>query len=48
MISRPHCIRHSHVRLGQEVVVKEITSSGFKRVGEEKLLQENTLAAGFP
>jgi predicted methyltransferase len=31
----------NHVRAGQDVVVKEITSSGFKRVGEEKLLQEN-------
>jgi ubiquinone/menaquinone biosynthesis C-methylase UbiE len=30
-----------HVRAGQEVVVKEITSSGFKLVGEEKLLKEN-------
>jgi hypothetical protein len=31
----------SHVRAGQEVVVKEITSSGFRMVGEEKLLREN-------
>lgn len=30
-----------HVRAGQEVVTKEITSSGFKVVGEEKLLKEN-------
>jgi 3-mercaptopyruvate sulfurtransferase SseA/precorrin-6B methylase 2 len=30
-----------HVRAGQEVVVKEIESSGFKKVAEEKLLQEN-------
>ena len=32
----------NHVRAGQEVVVKEIKSSGFKLVGEEKLpLKEN-------
>jgi predicted methyltransferase len=31
-----------HVRAGQEVVVKEITQSGIKMVGEEKLpLKEN-------
>ncbi len=31
-----------HVRAGQEVVTKEITASGFKRLGEDKLpLQEN-------
>ena len=32
----------NHVRAGQEVVIKEITQSGFKLVGEEKLpLKEN-------
>ncbi|HEY7425094.1 MAG TPA: rhodanese-like domain-containing protein [Gemmataceae bacterium] len=31
----------NHVRAGQEVVVKEIESSGFKRVAEKKLLKEN-------
>lgn len=31
----------SHVRAGQEVVVKEIESSGFKKVAEKKLLKEN-------
>jgi ubiquinone/menaquinone biosynthesis C-methylase UbiE len=30
-----------HVRAGQEVVVKEIESSGFKKVDEKKLLKEN-------
>jgi uncharacterized protein (TIGR03067 family) len=30
-----------HVRAGQEVFVKEITTAGFKVVGEEKLLKEN-------
>jgi ubiquinone/menaquinone biosynthesis C-methylase UbiE len=30
-----------HVRAGQEVFTKEITSSGFKVVGEAKLLKEN-------
>lgn len=30
-----------HVRAGQEVVVKEIESSGFKKVAEKKLLKEN-------
>jgi predicted methyltransferase len=33
----------NHVRAGQEVVTKEIVSSGFKKVGEEKLLKENYL-----
>ena len=33
----------NHVRAGQEVVVKEIEQSGFKKVGEEKLLSENYL-----
>jgi 3-mercaptopyruvate sulfurtransferase SseA/precorrin-6B methylase 2 len=32
-----------HVRAGQEVVVKEIESSGFKKVSEEKFLNENYL-----
>src|SRR5260370_28020771 len=32
-----------HVRAGQEVVVKEIESSGFKKVGEEQFLSENYL-----
>jgi ubiquinone/menaquinone biosynthesis C-methylase UbiE len=31
----------NHVRAGQDVVVKEIKSSGFKLVGEDKLLKEN-------
>jgi ubiquinone/menaquinone biosynthesis C-methylase UbiE len=31
----------NHVRAGQEVVVKEIESSGFKKVAEKKLLKEN-------
>ena len=31
----------SHVRAGQEVFVKEVTSAGFRVVGEEKLLKEN-------
>jgi alpha-galactosidase len=31
----------SHVRAGQEVFVKEITTAGFKVVGEEKFLKEN-------
>lgn len=30
-----------HVRAGQEVVVKEIESSGFKKAAEKKLLKEN-------
>jgi predicted methyltransferase len=30
-----------HVRAGQEVFVREITTSGFKVVGEEKFLKEN-------
>jgi predicted methyltransferase len=30
-----------HVRAGQEVFVKEIVSTGFKVVGEEKFLKEN-------
>ncbi len=30
-----------HVRAGQEVVVKEIESSGFKKVAEKNLLEEN-------
>jgi ubiquinone/menaquinone biosynthesis C-methylase UbiE len=30
-----------HVRAGQEVFTKEITSSGFKAAGEEKFLKEN-------
>jgi predicted methyltransferase len=32
-----------HVRAGQEVFVREITSSGFRVVGEEKFLKENYL-----
>jgi predicted methyltransferase len=32
-----------HVRAGQEVVVKEIESSGFKKVSEEQFLNENYL-----
>jgi ubiquinone/menaquinone biosynthesis C-methylase UbiE len=32
-----------HVRAGQETVVKEIVSCGFKKVGEEKFLTENYL-----
>jgi FkbM family methyltransferase len=31
----------NHVRAGQEVVEKEIESSGFKKVAEKKLLKEN-------
>ncbi len=31
----------NHVRAGQEVVVKEIESCGFKKVAEKKLLKEN-------
>jgi 3-mercaptopyruvate sulfurtransferase SseA len=31
----------NHVRAGQEVVVKEIESSGFKKVAEKKFLKEN-------
>jgi ubiquinone/menaquinone biosynthesis C-methylase UbiE len=31
----------NHVRAGQDVVVKEIESSGFKKVAEKKLLKEN-------
>jgi predicted methyltransferase len=30
-----------HVRAGQEVFVREITSAGFSVVGEEKILEEN-------
>jgi SAM-dependent methyltransferase len=30
-----------HVRAGQEVFVNEIVTSGFKQVGEEKILKEN-------
>lgn len=30
-----------HVRAGQKVVVKEIESSGFKKIAEKKLLKEN-------
>jgi FkbM family methyltransferase len=30
-----------HVRAGQEVFAKEVTTAGFKKVGEEKLLKEN-------
>jgi squalene-hopene/tetraprenyl-beta-curcumene cyclase len=30
-----------HVRAGQEVFVREITTAGFKMIGEEKLLKEN-------
>jgi predicted methyltransferase len=30
-----------HVRAGQEVFAKEIVASGFRQVGEEKLLKEN-------
>jgi predicted methyltransferase len=33
----------NHVRAGEETVVKEIVSCGFKKVGEEKFLQENYL-----
>jgi ubiquinone/menaquinone biosynthesis C-methylase UbiE len=33
----------NHVRAGQNVVTKEIESAGFKKTGEEKLLQENYL-----
>jgi ubiquinone/menaquinone biosynthesis C-methylase UbiE len=33
----------NHVRAGQETVVKEIVSCGFKRLGEEKFLEENYL-----
>ena len=32
-----------HVRAGQETVIKEIVSCGFKKVGEEKFLEENYL-----
>jgi FkbM family methyltransferase len=32
-----------HVRAGREVFVKEIVTSGFKEVGEEKFLKENYL-----
>jgi ubiquinone/menaquinone biosynthesis C-methylase UbiE len=32
-----------HVRAGQETVVKEIISCGFKQIGEEKFLEENYL-----
>ncbi|HLW66488.1 MAG TPA: class I SAM-dependent methyltransferase [Gemmataceae bacterium] len=30
-----------HVRAGQETFVREITSAGFKTIGEEKILNEN-------
>lgn len=33
----------NHVRAGQDVVMKEIGSMGFRKVGEEKLLKENYL-----
>lgn len=33
----------NHVRAGQETVIKEIVSCGFKKVGEEKMLKENYL-----
>ena len=33
----------NHVRAGQETVIKEIVSCGFKKVGEEKFLEENYL-----
>lgn len=33
----------NHVRAGQETVIKEIVSCGFKKVGEEKILTENYL-----
>ncbi len=33
----------NHVRAGQETVVREIASCGFKKVGEEKFLEENYL-----
>jgi ubiquinone/menaquinone biosynthesis C-methylase UbiE len=33
----------NHVRAGQETVVKEIASCGFKKVGEEQFLEENYL-----
>ena len=29
-----------HVRAGQEVFVKEVTTAGFRVIGEEKLLKE--------
>jgi ubiquinone/menaquinone biosynthesis C-methylase UbiE len=32
-----------HVRAGREVFVKEVVTSGFKEVGEEKFLKENYL-----
>ncbi|MCC6421520.1 MAG: class I SAM-dependent methyltransferase [Gemmataceae bacterium] len=31
----------NHVRAGQEVFAREVTESGFRQVGEEKLLKEN-------
>jgi len=31
----------NHVRAGQEVVTREILSSGFRKIGEENLLKEN-------
>jgi uncharacterized protein (TIGR03067 family) len=31
----------NHVRVGQEIVTREIVSSGFKKVGEEQILKEN-------
>jgi hypothetical protein len=34
----------NHVRAGQDVVEKEVTEAGFKKVGEQKrLLKENYL-----
>lgn len=33
----------NHVRAGKETVVQEIVTSGFKKIGEEKLLSENYL-----
>ena len=33
----------NHVRAGEKTVVGEIVSSGFRKIGEEKLLQENYL-----
>ena len=33
----------NHVRAGEKTVVQEIVSSGFKKIGEEKILSENYL-----
>jgi ubiquinone/menaquinone biosynthesis C-methylase UbiE len=33
----------NHVRAGEKTVVAEIVSSGFKKIGEEKILEENYL-----